>query len=276
MNEHIRVAESDSLRESVKSQYRLFSYFYDYQSTGVKGDVESYVEEAQKAGSPVLELGCGTGRILIPVAQSGVGIVGLDLSPEMLSIAREKVSGLSNEIQQRIQLVEGDMRGFSLKRKFSLITIPFRAFLHLLTPEDQRQSLKCIREHLADDGRLILNIFDPRLDIIVSHMDHLGTAMKRLGEFIHPETGNRILVWDSRQYNPEDQTNEQYFIFEELDNGGKVISKTYSPLVLRFLYRYEMQYLLELCGYEIEALYGDFQRGPFRYGGEQIWVVRKK
>ena len=68
----------------------------------------------------------------------------------------------------------------------------------------------------------------------------------------------------------------QYFLHEALAAEGRVISKAYAPLTLRYVYRYEMQYLLELCGYEIEALYGDFRRGPFRYGGEQIWVARRR
>jgi hypothetical protein len=106
-------------------------------------------------------------------------------------------------------------------------------------------------------------------------MGPLGAAMKRMNEFVHPDTGHRVLVWDTRQYDPLEQNINQYFIFEELDDSGKVISKTYSPLNLRYTYRYEMQYLLELCGYRIEALYGDFQRGPFRYNGEQIWIARK-
>ncbi|HUV93888.1 MAG TPA: class I SAM-dependent methyltransferase, partial [Anaerolineae bacterium] len=80
--------------------------FYDYYSTGVPGDVRFYVEEARRAGSPVLELGCGTGRILIPTAQAGIDIVGLDRSPAMLAIAKEKLSELGPETQQRIELVE--------------------------------------------------------------------------------------------------------------------------------------------------------------------------
>ncbi len=259
----------------MKEYDRVDAAFYDYYSTGLEGDVEFYVEEAQKAGSPVLEIGCGTGRILIPVAESGLTIVGLDYAPAMLSIARKKISRLSTGTQQRIELVEGDMRNFSLGQRFKLIMIPYRAFLHLLTPEEQRQALGCIREHLTDDGHLILNIFDPRLDIIVAHCGPSGATMNKDSEFIHFDRGHRVMVWDSRQYDPEHQMIEQYFIFEELDNEGRVISKTYSLYTLRYIYRYEMQYLLELCGYRIEALYGDFQRGPFRYGGEQIWVVCK-
>ncbi|MBN1900436.1 class I SAM-dependent methyltransferase [Candidatus Sumerlaeota bacterium] len=111
--------------------------FYDYYSLGIPGDVEFYVDEAKKAGSPVLEIGCGTGRILIPTAQAGISITGLDRAPSMLDILRNKITDLDKNTQSRIQIVEGDMRDFSLKEKFKLVTIPYRAFLHLLTSEDQ-------------------------------------------------------------------------------------------------------------------------------------------
>jgi SAM-dependent methyltransferase len=259
----------------MKEYDRLDAAFYDYYSLGVEGDVQFYVEEAQKAGSSVLEIGCGTGRTLLPIAESGVNIIGLDRAPAMLSRLRQKLAKYGPDTQSRVTLIEGDMRNFSLGRRFPLVTIPYRAFLHLLTPKDQRQALLCIREHLADDGRLIFNVFDPSLEVIAAHSGPLGPALKKDCEFIHLDTARRVIVWDTRQYDPERQLLEQYFIFEELDDEGRVVAKTYSPLTLRYVYRYEMRYLLELCGYRVEALYGDFRRGPFRYGGEQVWVVRK-
>lgn len=123
--------------------------------------------------------------------------------------------------------------------------------------------------------RLVFNIFDPRLDIVAGHFGPLGVALKQVQEFVHPRTGRRVSVWDTCQYDPGQQIIEQYFIFEELDDSGKVIDKTYAPLRLPYVFRYQMQHLLELCGYHVEALYGDFGRGPLRYGGEQIWVARK-
>lgn len=259
----------------MKEYDRLDAGFYDYYSLGVEGDVQFYVEEARKAGAPVLEIGCGTGRILLPIAESGSRIVGLDRAPAMLAILRQKLTTYSPETQSRVELLEGDMRNFALGRRFNLITIPYRAFLHLLTAKDQRQALTCIREHLAEDGRLVFNVFDPDLKIIAAHLEPLGSALKKDSEFIHPDTGRRVVVWDTRQYDPERQLLEQYFIFEELDDEGKVVNKTYSSLTLRYVFRYEMRYLLELCGYKVEALYGDFRRGPFRYGGEQVWVARR-
>jgi SAM-dependent methyltransferase len=248
--------------------------FYDHYSTGLAGEVEFYVEQARQAGGLVLELGCGTGRILIPVAEAGVAAVGLDRAAAMLAIAREKVGRCAREVQQRIEIVEGDMRELSLGRRFKLVMIPYRAFLHLLTIEDQRRALGCVREHLAEDGRLVFNVFDPSLEIIGGHFGPLGTAVKKHVEFVHPATNRRVIVWDSRQYDPVTQRIEQYFIFEELDDTGLVVSKRYNRLTLRWVYRYEMEHLLELSGFRVEALYGDFQRGPFRHGGEQIWVAQ--
>ena len=254
---------------------RQDALYYDYYSTGVPGDVEFYVEEARRAGSPVLEIGSGTGRILIPVAEAGVEIVGLDRAPSMLAVAWEKVARLPPDVQKRIQLVEGDMRDFDLGRQFTLVMIPYRAFLHLLTVEDPKRTLRRVRDHLVAGGRLVLNVFDPSLETIVAHRGSLGSALKVDSEFVHPETGRRVLVWDTREYATEDQTLRQYFVFEELDEAGNVVAKRFNPLVLRYLFRYEMQHLLELAGFAVETLYGDFARGPFRSGGEQVWIASR-
>jgi SAM-dependent methyltransferase len=254
---------------------RADAVFYDLYAIGIPGDSQFYVEEAKKAGSPVLELGCGTGRTLIPIAQAGVDIVGVDLSEKMLDIAKRNISELSEGVQNRIELAKADMRSFALDRQFRLVTIPYRAFLHLMTTDDQKQALWRIRDHLVDGGLLALNIFDPRLDFIVQDLTHPEPALRKHGEFIRPDNGNRVVIWDAIKYDLEKQIINEDRVFEEIDGAGNVVSKSYSALHLRFIYRYEMQHLLELCGFKIEAFYGDFKRGPFRYGGEQVWVARK-
>ena len=258
------------------SEYdRTDAGIYDSFSPGLEGDEAFYVEEAARAEGPVLEIGCGTGRIMIPIAESGVSIVGLDRAPAMLEVARRKIDGLPDETKRRLQIVEGDMRTFSLERRFPLAIMPYRAFLHMMTAEDQRRALSRIREHLTDRGRLVFNVFDPSIELIAAYMKPPRGTLNHLGSFTHPETGRRVLVSDTRRYDPQEQTLEEHRFFEEVDDEGRVISKTTTPLHLRYVHRYEMQYLLELCGYEIEALYGDFQRGPFSHGNEQVWVARR-
>lgn len=249
--------------------------YYDLGSLGLAGDTDFYVGEARKVTPPVLELGCGTGRILLPMAQAGVDVVGLDSSRRMLEIARRKIEAEDGVVRDRIELAEGDMRDFDLGRRFELAIIPYRAFLHLMTPEDQRRALLRIRDHLTENGRLIFNIFDFRFHMVADHLGPLGTALKKQSDLVNPETGRRVVVWASVKYDPETQVVTEDRIFEEIDQQGTVVQRCYGQLALRWAYRHEMQYLLELCGYEVEALYGDFARGPYRYGGEQVWVARK-
>ncbi len=247
--------------------------YYDLIATGLPGDVAFYLSEIRRAGSPVLDLGCGTGRMLIPIALEGVDVVGLDRAPAMLDIAKAKVAALPEKVRNRVQIVYGDMRDISLNRRFKLVLIPYRAFLHLMTVEDQRAALTSIHEHLEDGGRLVFDIFDPDLEMIVAHSSHIGAALTRLTDFDIPESGRKAMVWETRKYDLLRQVLTEYRIFEELDDQGVVAKKTYTPLELRWIYRYEMVHLLELCGFEIEALYGDFERSPFRPGGEQVGVA---
>jgi len=254
---------------------RIDAAIYDCYATGVSSDVSFHVDEAKRSAPPVLELGCGTGRILIPIAEAGVEVVGVDRSPSMLAVAKERVAKFSSEVRSRIELVQGDMRDFSLGRRFNLIMIPYRSFLHLLTTDDQRAALGCIREHLSDGGRLILNVFDPRLDLLQQGIGG-GSELRKFTEFTHPQTQRRVVGWYASSCDPLRQVIEQYNVFDQLDDQGSVVARQYVPLTLRYVFRYEMEHLLELCGFRVEALYGDFERGPFRYGGEQVWVAAKR
>ena len=137
-----------------RSAYDQWASIYDAVYSYVRDDIPFYVKEALDSGGDVLELGCGTGRVTIPIAQAGINIVGLDFSEAMLDIARSKAEGLpGNSGELSLQL--GDMRDFDLGRQFSLIIIPFRGFLSLLSVEDEISTLREIRRHLLPDGRLV-------------------------------------------------------------------------------------------------------------------------
>lgn len=249
--------------------------YYDHVATGVEGDVAFYVEEARRAGSPVLELGCGTGRILIPTAEAGVEVVGLDASYDMLRITRGKLEVLAPDVSQRVKLVEGDMRRFAVDRGFPLVTIPYRAFLHNLDVEDQLETLRRVREHLSDRGRLILNVFDPKVQTLAAGKWSMPANRRR--EFLHPRTGNRVTIKEEFTYDLEKQRVEGAFVFDEIDTAsGQVLGTLRSPLTLRYIFRYEMEHLLALSGFRIEAFFGDFKRGPFVAGGEQVWIARPR
>jgi SAM-dependent methyltransferase len=249
--------------------------FYDHYAPGVVGDVAFYVEQARATGPPVLELGCGTGRILLPLAEAGLDVVGLDASPDMLAVAEGKLAACPPEVQRRVRLVRGDMRDFAVDRRFALVTIPYRAFLHNLGPEDQLRTLARVGEHLAADGRLIFNVFDPDVGKLAAGRWSMPPERRR--EFRHPRTGNRVTVREDFRYDLDRQLVEGAFVFDELDaTTGAVVATTRSPLTLRYVFRYEMEHLLARAGFGVEALFGDFAGGPFRAGGEQVWVARRR
>lgn len=249
---------------------------YDEHSAGISGDILFYLEEAQASGEPVLELGCGTGRVLLPLAKAGLSVVGVDRSAAMLAVSREKLDAVPPETRERVTLIESDMRDFSLKHTFPIVLIPYRSFHHLLTVEDQKDCLRCVLDHLEPDGRLIVNLYDPKIEVIAGILGQDGSTLSKSRELRHPKTGNLILVWRSRQCDPGRQVILDDLLFERFSEDGFLLAKTHFRQLMRYTWRTEMEHLLDLCGFEVDALYGDFQRNPYQPGSEQIWVVRRR
>src|SRR5262249_37984346 len=144
----------------------------------------------REAKGPVLEVACGTGRILLPCLEAGVDIEGLDLFEPMLKTLRAKAA----EMRLAPRLHQADMSEFSLARRYSLVMIPFNAFIHNMTQEAQVNCLKCCREHLLPDGVLAFDTFFPSLDIIAATQD---TRVLE-GELPHPQTGLPMRMFDTR------------------------------------------------------------------------------
>ena len=240
---------------------------------GDSGDADFYIEQARRWGSPVLDLGCGTGRIAIVLAAHGFDVVGLDLSAPMLRIAERKRSSLADEGARRLTFVEGDLTDFDLGRSFPLIITPARSFQFMLTPAAQRSALAAMRRHLRPGGALVLDLFDPRLEWVVPGPD--AELPRRQATVGNPVSGNdvRIEVIE-RTLDPLRQTIDELYRLTELDDAGREVRTATERLVLRWTLRSEVRHLAELEGFAVEAEYGDFRGGPPTYGAEQVWVLR--
>jgi ubiquinone/menaquinone biosynthesis C-methylase UbiE len=239
--------------------------------TALAGDVAFYLDCARRFGGPVLELATGTGRVLIPLAKAGYEVVGVDLSPAMLEIARAKV-GAEPGIAGRVQLVQGDMRDLSLGRRFPLVLIPARAFQHLIEPSDQRRALHCVRRHLEPGGQFVVDLFDADFDLLARPAESMPVHEMR-----HPVSGNlirRTVV--ARHNDPWRQVVQETLRIEELDGAGRVVASEETSWALRWTLRQEMAWLLELSGFAIVAQYSDFEGSPPAYGREQLWVVQAR
>src|SRR5262245_38875828 len=151
----------------VTESYEFIADLYDHvEIYSSRPDVEFYVEEALRSGGPVLELGCGTGRVLVPTARAGVEITGLDLSTKMLDVCRERLAAEPPEVRARVRIVQGDLAAFDLECCFALVTVPFRPFQHLTRVEEQLSCLAAVRRHLSPGGRLVFDVFNPSIPML--------------------------------------------------------------------------------------------------------------
>jgi SAM-dependent methyltransferase len=233
-------------------------------------DIALYLGLAEEAAGPVLELACGTGRVLLPLARAGHQVTGLDLSPHMLAEARRKLAAEPPEVQARANLIEGTMCRFDLARRFALILIPFRAFQALLTREEQRGCLECCREHLLPEGRLVLDVFNPRLSRLTQ-----GSVQEEAFEAT-ADDGKRLRFSAETSYDQSLQMLSSLGRTEALAADGAAVLND-GELRLRYFFRSEVEWMLEACGLEVETIYGDFAQSPFTAdSGEIIAVARRR
>jgi SAM-dependent methyltransferase len=236
----------------------------------VAGDVAFYERLAREAGGPVLELACGTGRVALPLAEHGLEVTGVDSAPAMLAIARRKAEAGPTGTRQRLTLVQGDMTALDLGRHFGLVFVAFRGFQFLLTVPRQRQALAVMRRHLAPGGRIVLHLFDPRLEVLVGDG---GAGYATSGT--HPVTGRRYAAEVLRcDIDPLTQVRWDLWRYTELGEGDAVLTEATRQMALRWTYRWELHHLLEACGFTVEAEYSDFAGSPPAYGHELIVVAQ--
>ena len=242
-----------------------FGLLYDHVPLYLeRQDLDFYVAEAKASGGRVLEVGCGTGRILLPTARAGCTITGIDSSRHMLARCRTKLAAEPAAVQSRVTLTQHEMRSFSLDGTFALITAPFRVVQHLITQEDQLQFLAAARRHLAPGGRLVFDVFNPRFDMLVSAD---GVEREDMPEQPLPD-GRRV----RRSYRIArvrwvDQVSESELIYYV---DGKRYVQAFE---MRWYLAAELRNLLARAGFRAREIYGDFQRGPLVDGCPEMVVV---
>ncbi len=249
---------------------------YDAQAAlaPIAGDVEFYVALARETGGPVLDLGGGTGRVAWPLAEAGFDVTTLDLSEPMLDQSRRKAAEHDPEVAGRVSFVHGDLRTFDLPQRFALAIAPFRVFQLLLSAADQHAALAAIHRHLRPGGVFVAHLFDPLLDYCLP-MDGPSRDPDR-GTVAVPQSDHTVTITSlHRVTDPLEQVFTERWEFVERDGVGNAVRREEELLSMRWTYRREMRYLLELAGFEVEREDSDFRGSPPRYGAEQVWTARK-
>jgi SAM-dependent methyltransferase len=249
--------------------------FYDQTVPYWPNELDFYLglaSEVLTQGGKILEIGCGTGRITLPLASAGANITGLDLSPAMLKVARQKSAGLENP-----RWVEGNLRAFDLGEHFDLIISPGHSFQFMLTADEQMECLETLKRHLAPGGVLSLHLDHQDLPWLAEVSGAKAGVFTPGSEVTDPH-GQRYRSFYSWNYEPATQTATTDKYYEKLGPHGEVLARIdRGPLQLHCVFRTEMEHLLARAGFEVLALSGDFARHPLqKTSSEMIWVLKLK
>ena len=228
---------------------------------GARPDIAFYVEEATRAGGPVLEVGCGTGRILLPTARAGVPITGVDASAPMLARCRERLAAEPDDVRARVALHHADARDFTLEGAgtFALVTAPFRVVQHLVTIDDQLRFLAAAARHLAPRGRLVFDVFNPSFAAMLA-----DRSAEREDTPETPLPDGRTLRRAARvpRVRWTEQVNEVELIYYVAERPGAPPARHVQAFDMRWYLRAELEHLLARAGFRVEVVYGGFDRSP--------------
>ena len=231
------------------SVYDSIARLYDPWSVSVTEDVSFYVEQARRAGGPVVELGVGTGRIAVPTAAEGIRVIGVDSSPGMLVVCREQaeLAGVAGLLDLRL----GDIAAPPVEERVRLVTCPFRSYLHLLDDEARLEALGAAWELLVPGGRFAFDVFAPSdQDIADTH-----------GRWLEREPG----IFERADWDTDERT---LTLSVRGENGA-------TSFVLAWLTNDEWSGLLERAGFQVIGCYGWFDKRPYTGGEDTVWIARR-
>ena len=260
----------DHNRHSIAAGFDRFARFYDADYRHYDDDLEAILELAVECGDPILELGCGTGRVLVPLAEAGHTITGIDISPALLAVARGKTR--NTQWTSRITFVEADLRTFDLPQKdFAFAFCTSNTLMHLPTREEQLTVLCNAHRHLRSEGLLLIDLFNPDLPRLLA----TNGLQELADQWEDAETGAQIFKWSVRTMDWAEQIQETLFIYEEIVADGTV-TRTPCPFTLRFLWCSEAELLLEKAGFTVEGVWGDFDGSPYEMSSEHLILLAHK
>ena len=272
------IAEADPSRVFMRADHpwddALLARLYD--AFPFDADLPLYLELAAAEGGRVLELACGSGRVLVPLAAAGHDVVGVDASPHMLALARAKLAAAGPAVAARARLAQGDMRSFALDGNdgapFDLAIIAVKSFAYLLDPADQLAALSRAAAYLRPGGLLALDLLHPspawlleppgslRQDL-VQHVPGQGVTVARTEAVVSTDLARQVRVIRSA--------------YEVVAADGS-LTKRFVEWPFRYTYRFEAEHLLARAGFRVEAVYGGYQREPFTSESRVLLLLARR
>lgn len=253
--------------------YNTIAHYYDLTHADLRDDVAYVLALAVESGGAVLELGCGSGRLLLPLARAGVAITGVDNSAGMVARAREKLAGEETAVQSKVTLIEGDMTALALPEtaRFALAIVPYNTLLHL-TPQQAAAMLRGVKGVLGENGRLFIDLINP--SAIANTPDDPTLTLENC--FTDPETGNTVLQLASNRLDDAAQTLHVTWIYDATPPGGGPIHRTIAQGAYHYLYPHQLELLLQEAGFRLLSLAGDYDNSPYTEDSPRLLLLAEK
>lgn len=249
--------------------YDQIAYYYDLTHANLTKDIPFILKLAKEVHSPLLELGCGSGRLLLPLAEAGFSVTGIDNSEAMLERGRQKIKQHSPNVQNRITFMQADMSQFSIEgQSFGLIFVPYNTFMHLDT-KTAVSTLRCVKRCLAENGRFLIDLANP-FAIANTPEDQLLSLENHL---IDPETGDHILHMASNKLDEEKQHLHITWIYDRSPAQGGALHRTVAQATYHYRYPHQIELLLQDTGYKLNALWGDYEQSPFNEESQRMIIL---
>lgn len=240
-----------------------------YDAVPFTADIPFYLDLVAGAGR-VLELGCGTGRLLLPLAEAGFQVVGVDASRAMLARAQRRLADAPRELRARVELREGEMRDLELAGRFDLVVVATKTFFYLMTPSDQRRMLSAVARLLEAGGIVALDLLNPTVG-------WLSRPAGSVQQDVAGEVGEaRVLRTETVvSTDPAEQRRFMRSVYDVVEKDGTV-RKHVVEWGLRYTYRFELEHLLELCGLDVLAVTGGYRDEPFEADSPIMLVTARR
>ncbi len=252
------------------SVFDRFARFYDDDYRDYDEDLGLLLELAEEAHGPVVELGCGTGRVLLPLTDAGHAVTGIDISPGLLGIARSKLTAAG--LAGKANLVLGDLRAPELPSgAFALAICTSNTLMHVAAPDQQLQALTHAHRLLKAGGVLFVGLFNPDIPRLLE----VNGLVELADQWHDAATGAEVLKWSVRSVDLAAQLQETTFIYEEQLPRGDV-RKTVCPFTLRYLWRNEGELMLRAAGFKEIEVWGDYAAQPHDGLSENLLFLARK
>jgi SAM-dependent methyltransferase len=238
--------------------YSQIARFYDLTHAHLTADREKVLALAKERSGPVLELGCGTGRLLAPLARAGFAVTGVDNAPAMLARARTKLEALSPDVQARVTVQKGDITELALDGRFALALLLNNTAMHF-PPAQLTQVLRRARAHLTPEGRLFIDVANP-FSVGATPNDQFLTLENSL---IDPESGERLLQMASNRLDEEGQRLHITWIYDASPAEGGPVQRLVAEADYHYLYPHQWQMIFDETGLETVEMAGDYEGAPF-------------